>query len=93
MIPNGHAAQQDQDFIRNHPLLEGVSGVDYDRGRAQNVAMVATATLLIYGGIDADDSWKLFAINKLTGEEVGKIGIPGSTRYGMSAGRTTDAST
>ncbi len=84
VIPAGHAAQEDQDFIRNHPLLQGVSGVDYDRGRSQNVAMVATPTLLMYGGMDADDSWKLFAINKLTGEEVGAIDIPGGTRYGMS---------
>ena len=49
-----------------------------------NVAMVATPTLLMYGAMDADDTWKLFAVNKLTGAPVGAIDIPGGTRYGMS---------
>jgi quinoprotein glucose dehydrogenase len=85
VIPAGHARQADQDFMRNHPLLQGVPNVDYDRGRAQTVAMVATPTLLLYGGQDPDDSWKLFAVDKRTGEQVGSVDIPGMTRYGMSS--------
>jgi quinoprotein glucose dehydrogenase len=41
--------------------------------------------LLLYGGQLADGSWNLFAIDKETGERLGAVPIPGSTRYGMSS--------
>ena len=47
--------------------------------------MVASPTLLFSAGQEADDSWHLFAIDKQTGERVGSVPIPGSTRYGMSS--------
>ena len=71
--------------MARHPLLQGVPGVDVDRGRAQNVAMVATPTLLMYGDQDADDSYRLFAVDKATGRQVGAVDIPGRTQYGMSS--------
>ncbi len=85
VTPAGHSAQEDQDAVANHPLLQGVQGVDADRGRGSNVPMVATPSLLMYGGQDADDMWKLFAVDKLTGRQVGAVEIPGPTRYGMSS--------
>jgi len=85
VIPNGDAAQEDQDFIRNHPLLRGVPNVMVNRGRAGHAAMVASPNLLFVGGQTADDEAKLFAIDKQTGERVGEIPIPGLTRYGMSS--------
>ena len=47
--------------------------------------MVATPTLLFASGQTADGTWSLFAIDKRTGERVGSVEIPGSTRYGMSS--------
>ena len=85
VLPNGYAPQAEQDAIANHPLLQGIPDVDINRGRASNAAMVATPTLLLYGGRDADDTWNLFAIDKATGTQVGAVEIPGMTRYGMSS--------
>jgi glucose dehydrogenase len=85
MIPNGDASQAEQDRIRNHPLLQGVEGVEVNRGRGGHSTMVASPTLLFASGQTADGAWKLFAIDKQTGERVGAVDLPGSTRYGMSS--------
>ena len=85
VIPNGYSPSDEQEAMENHPLLQGVPGVEFNRGRASNAPMVATSTLLIYGGRDGDDNWKLFAVEKGTGREVGAIDIPGNTSYGMSS--------
>ena len=77
VIPNGDAPQQQQDMIRNHPLLQGVQGVEVNRGRGGSAAMVVTPTLLLTSGQLADDTWNLFAIDKRTGERVGSVEIPG----------------
>jgi glucose dehydrogenase len=84
-IPNGEAPQEAQDFIRNHPLLRGVPNVEYNRGRSGHSAMVVTPNLLLASGQLADNQPVLFAIDKMTGERVGTIEIPGQTRYGMSS--------
>ena len=84
-IPNGDAPQEQQDMIRNHTLLQGVEGVEVNRGRGGQAAMVVTPTLLLASGQTADGTWNLFAIDKRTGERVGAVEIPGATRYGMSS--------
>ena len=85
VIPNGDAPQEQQDAIRNHPLLQGVDNVMVNRGRSSHTAMVATSTLLLAAGQTADGTWNLFAIDKQTGERVGAVELPGPTRYGMSS--------
>ena len=85
VIPNGDASQEEQDLIRNHPLLEGVDGVEVNRGRAGGTAMVVTPTMLMAGGRTADNTPYLFGIDKRTGERLGAVEIPGVTRYGMSS--------
>ena len=85
VIPNGDAPQEQQDMIRNHPLLQGVEGVEVNRGRGGQAAMVVTPTLLLASGQTADGTWNLFAIDKQTGQRVGAVEIPGPTRYGMSS--------
>jgi glucose dehydrogenase len=85
VIPNGDASEEDQELIRSHPLLQGVEGIDPNRGRAGPAAMVATPNLLIAGGRTSDGTPHLFAIDKQTGERVGAIEIPGATTYGMSS--------
>ncbi len=69
----------------NHPLLQGIDDVMTNPGRRSQSAMVATPTLLFSAGQTPDDAWKLFAIDKRTGERVGAVDIPGPTRYGMSS--------
>ena len=85
VIPNGDAPQEEQDFIRNHPLLQGVPNVMYNRGRSGHAAMFASPNLLFVSGQTADDLPKLFGIDKRTGQRVGEISLPGLTRYGMSS--------
>jgi quinoprotein glucose dehydrogenase len=81
--PNGDAPQAQQDAIRNHPLLKGVSGVEPNVGRANAGALLVTATMLLAPGQTADNSPKLFAIDKKTGERLGAITTQGLQRYGM----------
>ena len=85
VIPNGDAPQEEQDLIRNHPLLQGVEGVEVNRGRAGGTAMLVTPTMLMAGGRTSDSTPYLFAIDKQTGERLGAVEIPGVTRYGMSS--------
>ena len=85
VIPNGDAPREEQELIRNHPLLLGVEGVEVNRGRAGGTAMLVTPTMLVAGGRTSDNTPQLYAINKQTGERLGAVEIPGVTRYGMSS--------
>ena len=84
-VPYRDATQAQQDLIKNHPLVQGLDGVEINRGRGGNTAMVVTPTMLIAGGQTSDDTPQLFAIDKRTGERLGAVEIPGLTRYGMSS--------
>ena len=85
VIPHGDAPEDQQERIRNHPLLQGVEGVQANQGRRGHSAMVATPTLLLASGQISDGTPNLFAIDKRTGERVGSVELPGGTRYGMSS--------
>ena len=82
MIPNGDAPQEQQDAIRNHPLLKGVN-VNPNLGRAGVGGLMVTATMLLAPGQTADGTPYLFAIDKRTGQRLGKIPTAGLSRYGM----------
>ncbi len=86
-VPHGDAPQEEQDTIRNHPLLAGVD-VDesmYNRGRGGQATLVASPNLLFATGVTADNTFSLFAIDKQTGERVGALELPSLPRYGMSS--------
>ncbi len=85
VIPHGDAREEDQEAIRNHPMLQGVPNVPTNQGRRGFAVMVVTPTLLITTGQTSDDAWHLFAIDKRTGERVGAVKIPGESNYGMSS--------
>ncbi len=85
VIPNGDADEKVQDSIRNHPLVQGVAGFPTNPGRRGWSVMVATPTLLMASGQTSDGAWKLFAMDKRTGERLGAVDVPGATRYGMSS--------
>ena len=83
--PNGDAPEAQQEALRNHPLLQGVPNAPTNPGRGGHAVMTVTPTLLLASGQTSDNTWNLFAIDKRTGERVGTIEIPGSTRYGLSS--------
>jgi quinoprotein glucose dehydrogenase len=78
MIPTGETPAR----IANLPELQGVDIGNTGTGNA--VPMVATATLLIYSDVTSDGTPQLFAIDKATGAEVGRVEVPAASRYGMS---------
>ena len=85
VIPNGDAPAAQQEALRNDPLLQGVPNAMTNPGRGGHAVMTVTPTLLLASGQTSDNTWNLFAIDKRTGERVGAIEIPGSTRYGLSS--------
>jgi quinoprotein glucose dehydrogenase len=87
VIPFGDAPEADQEFIRNHPLLQDVEMTPeiYNRGRAGLAPMTVTPNLLLAAGQLADNTPVLFGIDKQTGERLGAVEIPGLSRYGMSS--------
>jgi|TARA_B100001964_G_scaffold245076_2_gene329769 quinoprotein glucose dehydrogenase len=84
VIPNGDASEEQQEAIRNHPLLQGVNNVPSNPGRRGHAAMTVTPTLLFASGQTSDGIPHIFAIDKRTGDRLGAVEIPGTTRYGMS---------
>jgi quinoprotein glucose dehydrogenase len=82
VMPNGDAPQQQQDAIRNHPLLKGVK-VEPNVGRSAMGGLITTATMLLAPGQTADNAPKLFAIDKKTGKRLGAIATAGLSRYGL----------
>ncbi|MBL4820842.1 MAG: PQQ-binding-like beta-propeller repeat protein [Gammaproteobacteria bacterium] len=79
MIPAGETP----DRFKNLPEL---AGVDIgNTGSGSGGPMVVTPTLLIYGNPAADGTPYLFALDKATGKEVGRIKAPAQSRYGMSS--------
>ena len=79
-IPSGETP----DRIRNNPALEGIDVGDTGSGNAPS--MVTTATMLVYSDMDHDgETALLYAIDKSTGEQLGRIEVPAQSRYGMSS--------
>ncbi len=85
VVPHGDAPREQQELIRNHPLLQGIEGVPANPGRLGQAAMLTTPTLLLASGQTSDGAPHLFAIDKQTGERVGAVEIPDVSRYGMSS--------
>ena len=71
-IPNGNTPEA----IRNHPLLEGVE--IGNTGARSHATKLVTKTLLMYAeGRGAAPVFR--AVDKMTGEELGAVDLPGST--------------
>jgi quinoprotein glucose dehydrogenase len=69
------------DRIKNHPAL---AGIDVGNTGTGTVApMTVTATMLMYSSVSSDGTPTLFAVNKDTGEQFGKVTTPDVSRYGM----------
>jgi len=77
MIPIGETP----DRIRNNPAL---AGIDIgNTGTGAQAPMLVTATMLIYAADSSDGTPSLFAIDKATGKQIGKVTAPEISRYGM----------
>lgn len=69
------------DRFKNNPAL---AGVDLgNTGTGSHAVMAVTDTLLMYASQMSDGTPALFAVDKATGEPVGKVAMPANARYGM----------
>ncbi|PCH62417.1 MAG: pyrroloquinoline quinone-dependent dehydrogenase, partial [SAR86 cluster bacterium] len=69
------------DRYKNNPAL---AGIDIgNTGTGAHAPMVITENLLIYTSNNSDGTPAMFAVDKKTGEQVGKVNTPATTRYGM----------
>jgi quinoprotein glucose dehydrogenase len=82
VMPNGDAPQEQQDAIRNNPLLKGAN-VNPNLGRSALGGLMVTATMLLAPGQTADGTPYLFALDKRSGRRLGKVPTAGMSRYGM----------
>jgi len=67
--------------VLNHPDLKDMDIPNTGTGSAP--PMTITKSLLIYASTASDGTPHLFAINKATGKQVGKVEMSNRTRYGM----------
>ncbi len=77
MIPVGETP----DRIKNNPAL---AGIDIgNTGTGAQAPMAVTKTMLIYASQASDGTPHLFAVDKATGRQIGKVPVSADTRYGM----------
>jgi quinoprotein glucose dehydrogenase len=67
--------------VLNHPKLKGVEIPNTGTGRA--APMVVTKSLLMYAAEASDGTPHLYAVDKATGKQSGKVEVPDSSSYGM----------
>jgi len=79
VLPTGETPAR----IQNLPALQGVDIGNTGTGNA--VPVVVTANLLMYADVSSDGTPHLFAVDKASGDEVGRVAVPAASRYGMSS--------
>jgi quinoprotein glucose dehydrogenase len=67
--------------VLNHPQLKGMDIPNTGTGRA--APMVVTKSLLMYAADASDGTPHLYAVDKASGREVGKVEVPDQSSYGM----------
>ena len=77
MIPVGETP----DRIKNNPALAGIDVGN--TGTGAHAPMTVTKNMLIYASQSSDGNPALFAVDKMTGEQLGKVAVSGNSRYGM----------
>ncbi len=88
VIPSADTPANDQEMMRNHPLLRDLPNLDEiieERGRSYLAPMTVTPNMLLAASMNADGEPVLRGIDKMTGEIIGEAEIPGLSRYGMSS--------
>ncbi len=69
------------DRYKNNPALKGIDIGNTGTGR--HAPMTITKNLLIYASDSSDGKPHLFAVDKNTGKQLGKVEVPEGSRYGM----------
>ena len=77
MIPVGETP----DRIKNNPALAGIDVGN--TGTGAHAPMTVTKNMLIYASQSSDGTPALFAVDKMTGEQLGKVAVSGNSRYGI----------
>ncbi|MDH3272198.1 MAG: PQQ-binding-like beta-propeller repeat protein [Gemmatimonadota bacterium] len=67
--------------VLEHPALQGQP--DPRTGNGRQAALFTTPSMLVYAGTNSDNDPVLFAVDKMTGEEVGRVTMPDRNRYGL----------
>jgi len=67
--------------VLNHRALQGLDIQNTGTGR--QAAQIVTKTMLLYTGNGSDGTPYLYAVNKTTGERLGRVELPGNPRYGV----------
>ena len=67
--------------VANHPALEGVELPN--TGTGATPPMLATPSMVVYASTDRAGEPTLFALDKRTGEELARVEVPDTSRYGM----------
>ena len=85
VIPNGDAPTAQQEACRANPIMATLPNVNElcNWGRGGPGGLLATATMLIAPGQDAEGNAHIFAIDKMTGQRLGQVPTNGVSRYGM----------
>ncbi len=76
-IPSGETPNR----VKNNPAVKGIDVGDTGSGR--HAPVMVTKTLLFYSSDMSDGKPALFAVDKKTGKQVGKIPVPSAGRFGM----------
>jgi quinoprotein glucose dehydrogenase len=76
-IPVGETPER----VLNHPQLRDMDIPNTGTGEA--AIMLVTRSLLIYAGKASDGTPHIFAIDKASGEQLGKVEAPANSSYGM----------
>jgi quinoprotein glucose dehydrogenase len=76
-IPVGETPER----YKNNPAVKGIDIGNTGTGR--HAPMTVTKNLLIYASESSDGKPHLFAVDKKTGKQVGKVEVPEGSRYGM----------
>jgi quinoprotein glucose dehydrogenase len=69
------------DRIKDNPALKGVDVGNTGTGR--QAPLIVTPSMLLYSGESGDGTAYLFAVDKRTGRELGRVQVPRQVRYGM----------
>jgi quinoprotein glucose dehydrogenase len=74
-------AGETPDRVKNNPALKGID--IGNTGSGGHAPMLVTKNLLFYTNSAGDGSPQLFAVDKVTGQQVGKLPIPDRGYFGM----------
>jgi quinoprotein glucose dehydrogenase len=77
MIPVGETPQN----VLEHPELKDVDIPN--TGTGATPPMLVTPSMVVYASTASDGTALLFGVDKMSGEELARVEVPATSRYGM----------